>query len=212
MDLAAGGAQHALRRQTCCTAGARTVRLMQVIDWRTSLLWRVAWSVTNHRMKRIRSEWASMVAGLDLHARKLAIDTFQVIHAHALTCAITHSGCRCEYAVAKRHWRLGLVGFPSRTRAVLSFGCVGSSALQPNHRPCALQMIESRMDGTSDGVHHYSTKHYLLGGSTSKFPMQLMSNFLCYDEIAEEIAALRHAETEQTLSDEAEDPLSPRSA
>ena len=73
-------------------------------------------------------------------------------------------------------------------------------------------MIESRMDGTSDGVHHYSTKHYLLGGSTSKFPMQLMSNFLCYDEIAEEIAALRDAETEQTLSDEAEDPVSPRSA
>ena len=142
MDLAAGGAQHALRRQTCCTAGARTVRLMQVIDWRTSLLWRVAWSVTNHRMKRIRSEWASMVAGLDLHARKLAIDTFQVIHAHALTCAITHSGCRCEYAVAKRHWRLGLVGFPSRTRAVLSFGCVGSAALPPK-RPCALQMIRS---------------------------------------------------------------------
>ena len=64
---------------------------VQVIDWRTPLLWRQEFSggFTNHRMKRIRSEWAAMVADLDLHARKLAIDTFQVIHPRTLTGAIT---------------------------------------------------------------------------------------------------------------------------
>ncbi len=56
---------------------------MQVIDSRISRLWRLEWSggFTNHRMQRMRSEWEAMVASLDLHARKLAIDTFQVINA-----------------------------------------------------------------------------------------------------------------------------------
>jgi hypothetical protein len=84
---------------------------------------------------------------------------------------------------------------------VLSFGWV---VLLWN--ACKLQMIESRMDGTSDGIHHYSTKHSLLGGAISKFPMQLMSNFLCYDEIAAEIAALHDAEAPHTeQSDEDRD-------
>ncbi len=56
-------------------------------------------------------------------------------------------------------------------------------------------MIESRIDGTTDGIHYYSAEHSLLGGAISKFPMQLLTNFLCYDEIADEIAALDDAES-----------------
>ena len=41
------------------------------------------------------------------------------------------------------------------------------------------QMLGSRMDATTDGVHHYSLKHYLLGGPTSKMPMQIVTNMLC---------------------------------
>ena len=64
---------------------------VQVVDSRTSLLWRLEKSggFTNHRMKRIHSEWAAMGDRLDLRAHKLAIDTFQVIHAPWRN----HSGC-----------------------------------------------------------------------------------------------------------------------
>jgi hypothetical protein len=64
---------------------------VQVVDSRTSLLWRLEKSggFTNHRMKRIHSEWAAMVDRLDLRAHKLAIDIFQVIHAPWRN----HSGC-----------------------------------------------------------------------------------------------------------------------
>jgi hypothetical protein len=174
---------------------------VQVIDWRTSLLWRLEWSggFTNHRMKRIRSEWAAMVAGLDLHARKLAIDTFQVIHPRTLTSAIT-AAVAVSYASRHNSWIVD--SFP---RTVLSLGQI---VLLRN--TCELQMIESRMDGTSDGIHHYSTEHSLLGGAISKFPMQLMSNFLCYDEIAEEIAAVHDSEAPHTeQSDEDEDSPGP---
>ena len=71
-------------------------------------------------------------------------------------------------------------------------------------------MIGSRMDGTTNGIHYYSAEHSLLGGAISKFPMQLLTNFLCYDEIAEEIAALHDAEAPHTAqSDEDEDSPGP---
>ncbi len=54
-------------------------------------------------------------------------------------------------------------------------------------------MIESQMDGTPDGIHYPSAEHSLLGGAISKFPMQVLTNFLCYDEMAEEVAAPHEA-------------------
>jgi hypothetical protein len=45
----------------------------------------------------------------------------------------------------------------------------------------SFQMLLSRMDATTDGVHHYSRTQYLLGGPTSKWPMMILANLVCGD-------------------------------